>query len=82
MQKHFLFLSSFEHENFAINAKYSKKHYDNPNYYASFLIFQIYKNVVLRSVDVVMIKGLKDCVDMPKILDLVSLNNYYKNCKH
>jgi hypothetical protein len=29
-----------------------------------------------------MIKGLKDCVDMPKILDLVSLNNYYKNCKH
>jgi hypothetical protein len=32
MQKHFLFVSSFEHVNFAINKKYSKKHYDNPNY--------------------------------------------------
>jgi len=80
MQKYFLFLSSFEHENFAINGKYSKKHYDNPNYYASLLIFQIYKNAILRSVGVVMIKGVKDFVDMPKILDHVTLNN--KNCKH
>jgi hypothetical protein len=28
-------VSSFEHENFAINGKYSKKIYENPNYYAS-----------------------------------------------
>ncbi len=33
MQKHFLFVSSFEHVNFAINGKYSKNFYDNPNYY-------------------------------------------------
>jgi hypothetical protein len=50
MQKHFLFVSSFEHVKFAINEKYSQKNYDNPNYYASFVIFQTYKNVVLRSV--------------------------------
>jgi len=50
MQKHFWFVSSFEHVNFAINEKYSKKHYDNPNYYASFVIFQTYKNVILKSV--------------------------------
>ncbi len=55
---------------------------DNPNYYASLLIFQIYKNAILRSVGVVMIKGIKDFGDMPKILDHVTLNNYYKNCKH
>jgi hypothetical protein len=47
MQKHFLFVSSFEHVNFAINKKYSNFFYDNPNYY---YIFQTYKNVVLRSV--------------------------------
>jgi len=29
-------VSSFEHENFAINGKYSKKkNYENSNYYAS-----------------------------------------------
>jgi hypothetical protein len=28
-------MSSFGHANFVINEKYSKKHYDNPNYYAS-----------------------------------------------
>ncbi len=50
MQKHFWFLSSFEHVNFAINGKYSKSFYDNPNYYASLVIFQTYKNVVLKSV--------------------------------
>jgi hypothetical protein len=33
------FVSSFEHINFAINEKYSKKIYDNPNYYVSFFIF-------------------------------------------
>jgi hypothetical protein len=49
MQKHFLFLSSFEHVNFVTTRKYSKKHYDNPNYYASFVIFQTYKNAILRS---------------------------------
>jgi hypothetical protein len=50
MQKHFLFVSSFEHINFVINGKYSQKNYDNPNYYASFMIFQTYKNVVLKIV--------------------------------
>jgi hypothetical protein len=50
MQKDFLFVSSFEHVNFAINEKYSKNNYDNPNYYASLVIFQTYKNIVLRSV--------------------------------
>jgi hypothetical protein len=39
MQKHFLFVSSFEDVNFAINEKYSKKLYDNPNYYVSLVIF-------------------------------------------
>jgi len=50
MQKHFWFVSSFEHVKFAINEKYSKKHCDNPNYYVSLVIFQTYKNVILRSV--------------------------------
>jgi hypothetical protein len=35
MQVHFLFVSSFEHVNFVIDGKYSKKNYDNLNYYAS-----------------------------------------------
>jgi hypothetical protein len=43
-------LSSFAHLNFAINGKYSKKIDDNQNYYASFVIFQTYKNAILRSV--------------------------------
>ncbi len=43
-------MSSFEHVNFSINEKYSKKDYDSPNYYASLMIFQTYKNVVLRNV--------------------------------
>jgi hypothetical protein len=42
-------VSSFEHINFGINGKYSKKIYDNPNYYASLVIFQTYKNVVLKN---------------------------------
>jgi hypothetical protein len=50
MQKHFLVVSSFEHVNFVINEKYYKKNYDNPNYYASFMIFQTCKNVILRNV--------------------------------
>jgi hypothetical protein len=50
MQKHFKYVSSFEHINFVINEKYSPKTYDNPNYYASLVIFQTYKIVVLRSV--------------------------------
>jgi hypothetical protein len=43
-------VSSFEHVNFVINGKYSKKIYDNPNYYASLVIFQTYKNAILKSV--------------------------------
>jgi hypothetical protein len=39
--------------NFAINGKYSKKIHDNPNYYASLVIFQTYKDVILRSVHLV-----------------------------
>jgi hypothetical protein len=50
MQKHFLFVSSFEDVKFGINGKHSKFFFDNPNYYASIVIFQRYKNVVLRSV--------------------------------
>jgi hypothetical protein len=42
-------VSSFEHVNFAINEKYSKKIYDNPKYYASFVMFQTYKNIILRN---------------------------------
>jgi hypothetical protein len=41
-------VENFEHVNFEINGKYSKKNYDNPNYYASFMIFQRYKNAILR----------------------------------
>ncbi len=50
MQNYFQFMSSFEHVNFVINEKYSKKFYDNPNYYASLVIFQTYNNIVLRNV--------------------------------
>jgi hypothetical protein len=42
-------VSSFEHIKFAINGKYSKNNYDNPNYYVSLVIFQTYKKVVLRN---------------------------------
>jgi hypothetical protein len=31
MQKHFWFVSNFEHINFVINEKNSEKHYYNPN---------------------------------------------------
>jgi hypothetical protein len=34
----------------AINGKYFKNVYDNPNYHALFVIFQTYKNVILKSV--------------------------------
>jgi len=39
-----------EHVNFTINGKYSGKNYGNPNYYVSLVIFQTYKNAILRSV--------------------------------
>jgi hypothetical protein len=45
----FLFVSSCEHIKFSINGKYSKKLYDNPNSYASLVIFQTYKNAILKS---------------------------------
>jgi hypothetical protein len=43
-------MSSFDNINFTINGKYSQKHYDNPKYYASLVIFEIYKNAILRNV--------------------------------
>jgi hypothetical protein len=43
-------VSSFEQINFAINVKYSKNNNDNPNYYVSLVIFQTYKNAILRNV--------------------------------
>jgi hypothetical protein len=43
-------VSIFEHMNFAINEKYSKSFYDNLNYYVSLVIYQTYKNAVLKSV--------------------------------
>jgi hypothetical protein len=43
-------VSSFEHVNFEINGNYSKNIYDNPNYYVSLVIFQTYKNAVLKNV--------------------------------
>jgi hypothetical protein len=46
----FLKIECFEHVNFAINGKCSKKNNDNSNYYVSLMIFQTYKYVVLRSV--------------------------------
>jgi hypothetical protein len=50
MQIFFWFVSRFEHVNFSINGKYSKFFYDNKNYYVSLVIFQTYKNTVVRSV--------------------------------
>jgi hypothetical protein len=50
MQKYFWFASSFEHVNFAINGKYSKNNNDNLNYFVLIVIFQTYKNVILRNV--------------------------------
>jgi hypothetical protein len=58
MQKHFLFVSRFENVNFAINGKHSQKNYDNPNYCVSIVIFQTYKNVIVRSVH---LGGSFDC---------------------
>jgi hypothetical protein len=43
------FVLSFEHVNFLINGKYSNQNYDNSNYYGSFVIFQTYKNLILRN---------------------------------
>jgi hypothetical protein len=59
MQNHFRFVSRFEHVKFAINGKYSKNIYDNPNHYASLVIFQTYKNAILRSVHT--LGGSFDC---------------------
>jgi hypothetical protein len=51
MEKHFLFLSNFENVTFEINGKNSKKKIDdNSNYFASYMIFQTYKNAILRNV--------------------------------
>jgi hypothetical protein len=50
MQKHFWFVSSFEHVNFAVNRKYFKKINDNSNYYVFLVIFQTYKNAISRNV--------------------------------
>jgi len=40
MQKHFWFVSNFEHVNFVNNEKHFQKKNGNPNYYASFMIYQ------------------------------------------
>jgi hypothetical protein len=53
-------VSSFEHIKFAISEKYFLKLYDNPNYYVSVMIFQTYKNIVLRNVH--FLGGSFDCV--------------------
>jgi hypothetical protein len=42
-------VSNFEHVNFAINGNIPKK-YGNPNYYVSLVIFQTYKNAILKNV--------------------------------
>jgi hypothetical protein len=41
--KTYLIVSSFENVNFAINEKYSKKHYDTPNYYVPYDFSNIQK---------------------------------------
>jgi len=46
----FKFVSSFEHVKFAVNGKYSQKIYENPNYYIFLVIFQTYKNAILKNV--------------------------------
>jgi hypothetical protein len=51
-------VSRFENVNFAINGKHSQKNYDNPNYCVSIVIFQTYKNVIVRSVH---LGGSFDC---------------------
>jgi hypothetical protein len=43
-------VSNFEQVNFSINEKYSKSFYDNPNYCVSLMIFQIYKNTILKNI--------------------------------
>ncbi len=50
IQTHFLFVSNFEHVNFAINKKYFKKIMTIQKIYVSFVIFQAYKNVILMNV--------------------------------
>jgi hypothetical protein len=57
--------------NFAINGKYSKNFYANPNYYASIVMFQTYNNVVLRSVHLC----LGACFDY--VLPNYSIYSYY-----
>jgi hypothetical protein len=41
---------SFEHIKFVINENYLKINYGNPNNYVEFMIFETYKNAILRSV--------------------------------
>jgi hypothetical protein len=43
-------MSRFEHINLVINEKYSKNNYDNPNYFASLVILEMYKNAILMNV--------------------------------
>jgi hypothetical protein len=43
------FVSNFENVNLQLMENIAKK-IDNPNYYASLVIFQTYKNTILRSV--------------------------------
>jgi len=43
-------VSKFEHVNFAVNEKYSKKIVGIQTIIASLVIFQTYKNAVLRNV--------------------------------
>ncbi len=71
MQTHFWFVSSFEHINFAINGEYSKNVYDNPNYYASLVIFETLKNAILTP----LIVFLPYCYCFGCDVDLVVLHN-------
>jgi hypothetical protein len=50
MKKIILLMSNFDNIKFVINGKYSKKIYENLNYYVSLVIFQTYKIVVLNNV--------------------------------
>jgi len=50
MQKHFWFISSFEHVSFIVNETYSKKKWQSKSLCFLYVIFQTYKNVVLSNV--------------------------------
>jgi hypothetical protein len=67
MQKHIQFVENFEHVNFAINGKYSRKHHENPNYHASLLIFQTHKNTII----------IKEC---PGFVSMTPLTMFLPDC--